>query len=271
MKIGEMNILKVKKRDGRLYILGDSSSNVEIPAAEFKKPLVTGDNIEVFVINDRQAAAEKPLALVGDFAVLEVNLVRDFGVFLTWGITKDLFLPNRSMRKRAREGDMIPVYLLPDFEESGVIATTFLDDFFNLDTQELKPNQKVNLQIYEKTDLGYNVFINNRYTGIIYNNEVFSKISIGERRSGFIKKIRPDGAVDAALQMQGYKSVIDENEQHVLDMLEKNSGFLALHDKSSPREIYEVLQMSKKNFKKTAGSLYKKGLIRISSDGINKT
>ncbi len=269
MKIGEMNILKVKKRTGGLYILGNGST-VEVQASEFKNILAVGEKSEVFVINDRQASARKPYALVGDFAVLKVKLVRDFGVFLDWGISKDLFLPNRNIRKKVNEGDLVPVYLLPDFEESGVIATTYINDFFNFDTSELEQNQKVSLQVYEKTDLGYNVYINNRYTGIIYFNEIFLKIRIGDKYSGYIKKIRSDGAVDAALQMQGYKSVIDQNEHLVIDCLEKNGGFLPLHDKSSPQEIYERLQMSKKNFKKAAGSLYKKGIIIISSDGITK-
>jgi len=143
-----------------------------------------------------------------------------------------------------------------------------LDSFFTGDTTGLSPNQKVSLLVFSESRLGFEVVIDNTYRGLIYHDEIFESVKVGDRKTGFIKKIREDGQVDAALQPQGYKPAADMAGETILKALKREGGFLPLHDKSTPRDIYDRLKMSKKLFKKTIGGLYRDGTISIKADGI---
>ena len=129
-------------------------------------------------------------------------------------------------------------------------------------------NEEADMLVYKFTDLGANVIINNRYRGVIYRNEIFSPIKVGDRFRGYIKKLRDDGRVDASLEKQGFTESNVIAEKKIIKSLELNNGFLPLHDKSSPDEIKEILHISKKSFKRASGTLYRKKKINIEDNGI---
>ena len=205
---------------------------------------------------------------MGEFASLEVKSVTDFGIFLDWGIKKDLFVPKALLRKDLQAGEMAIVCLIPDFDGIGVIGSCQIDEFLDKEVKGLKEKQKAELLVFGISDLGYRVIVANRYKGLLYRNEVFEELQIGDIRKGYIKKIREDGLIDASLQPVGYRDAARDMRPKVLEALEAAGGFLPLHDKSSPEVIKNRLQMSKKNFKKTVGLLYKEKKIVIEERGI---
>lgn len=271
MIIGDINILHIFSRDGAVFILTDEQDNrIQIPASEVPENKSPGDKIEVFILTEDDATIYAPTALVDDFAFLEIKIINEFGLFLDWGLSKDLFVPKRNLRKdQYREGEKICICVELDYKETSLVGTTYFNEHFEKDISALEENQKVELLIYEETDLGYKVIINNTYDGVIYRSEVYQKVKVGETVQGFIKKIREDELIDASLQPQGFRAANDLNEQLIIDALEKNGGSLPLHDKSSPEDIYSTLGISKKSFKKGIGTLYRNKVIIISDKGIN--
>ncbi len=273
MNTGTWNKLEIVKISPKACFLSEGKGkDIYLPPDEVPPSAVKGSFIDVFVYNsakdELRATTKKPYAVLGEFAALEVVGKTDFGAFLDWGIGKDLFVPRRSMRKDLETGDMAVVRIVHDFEGTGVIGTCILDEYFETDTSSLKPNQQVEMIVFGFSKLGARVIIDNKYSGVLYRNEIFEKLYIGDSRTGFIKKIREDGLVDAALQPQGFKAASDDARTIILESLKTAGGFLPLHDKSSADDIKQALCISKKIFKKTIGGLYKERLIEISDKGI---
>jgi uncharacterized protein len=159
------------------------------------------------------------------------------------------------------------VYLYLDHETDRLVASNRLNRFLDTAKPNLEEGQEVSLLVYESTDLGINVIINNRYKGLVYANEIFQRVYPGDRLTGYIKQVREDNRIDVSLQKPGYEHV-ESSVRRVLDALEDRRGFLPLHDKSEPDEIYRVLEMSKKTFKKAVGVLFRERKIDIREDGI---
>ncbi len=243
-----------------------------VPKRDLPAETRPGDRLKLFVFNDSKevlgATTAIPLAKVGEFAPMVVKDVTSFGAFLDWGIAKDLFVPRKYWDRPLHKGETAVVYLKLDYEQSGVMGSCMLDQFFSNDTTSLVPNQKVSLLIFSESRLGFEAVIDNTYRGLLYHDEIFETVKVGDRKTGFIKKIREDGQIDAALQPQGYKPAADMAGETILKALRRADGFLPLHDKSSPRDIYDSLRMSKKLFKKTIGGLYRDEKITIREDGI---
>jgi len=265
-EIGKYNELPVfSKTDIGLY-LGDGQDNVLLPKRYMPPEAAIGDTLEVFVYLDNEdrpvATTLKPYALLDEFAFLKVKEVNQFGAFLDWGVSKDLFVPYAEQRTPLEIGEQVIIYVFKD-EFSGRIAATTKWNKFLEDTSDLKVSEEVQLLIAEKTDLGYRAIINNTMEGILFHNEIFEEINPGEIRRGYVKNVRPDGKVDLRLQQEGYKH-IEESKFVLLQHLKDNSGTLALGDKSSSEDIYRQLKMSKKAFKKAVGGLFKERLVSIS-------
>jgi hypothetical protein len=288
LHIGDYNTLEVLRITRGNCILGAGEHEIPLPLREAPKQTRPGDKLKVFVYNESKerlgATTHTPLAKVGEFAVLPVNDVTDFGAFLEWGLSKDLFLPRkyfprsgegehgatRSRERSVEVGERVPVYLIPDYHKRGVIATARIEEHFDRDTSMLEANRQVELLVFELTNLGARVVIDNRWEGLLYRNEIFERIAPGDRKSGYIKKVREDGLIDAALQPQGFPAANRKARETILRTLEKHGGYLPLHDKSDPEEIRRMLQMSKKLFKNTIGNLYKTGEIVIEERGIRR-
>ncbi len=248
---GKYYTLKVKRYTGRFYLLEGGSQLIPLHGAEPEERLVPGTELKVFLFLDGKdglkATLRRPQAVLGDFAPLKVVSKTDFGAFLDWGIKKDLFVPSKLQRKELEIGDTAVVHLIPDYDGLGVIGTTKFDEFFDQDTSVLKENQKVNCLVYGFNETGIRVVLENRYKGLLYRNEVFEPLKLGDSRTGYIKKIRPDGLIDVSLNRQGFREASEDAGKTILEALEKAGGMLPLHDKSTPEEIKSALKMSKKN------------------------
>ena len=273
MEIGKFNVLRVKKILRGGCVLEGGKQDIYLHKIDVPKETRVGDHLRVFVFNDGRdklgATTGKPLAMVGDFASLKVRAVQDFGIFLDWGISKDLFVPKKYLRRNFKPGETAVVRLIHDYEGTGIIGTCKLAKYFEEDISKLEETQEVDILVYGSSDLGFTVIVDNKYNGLIYRNEVFEPLEIGDRRRGFVKKLREDGGIDIALQRQGFLEASSDAKDKIITLLSKDrKGFLPLHDKSSPGEIQEKLGMSKKIFKRSLGVLYKEGRIKIEDKGI---
>ncbi len=273
LKIGDYNELKViKKVDFGFYLDSGENFNILLPEKYAPLDLKIGDNIEVFVYKDSEdrliSTTVKPLAKAGEFACLTVADSNASGVFLDWGLEKDLLLPYSQLERELKPGHKCVVYVTVDKASKRIIASAKFDKYIEKKDISLREGQRVGLMICRFTPKGALAIIDNKYAGIIYESEIYEKLNIGARLSGYIKKIRPDNKIDLTLR----KSAADEIESakaKIMAMLLKNNGTLKLNDKSPPEIIKQKLQMSKLTFKKAIGGLYKERKITIGDSEIS--
>lgn len=271
MKLGKTQTLTIASQsEGGFFLQSTSGEEVFIPKIFSEPYWKVGDEAEVFVYQDDnqlKATTETPYAQVGEFAVMECVQTLASGSFLDWGIIKDLFVPYKEQKGKMQEGKRYLVYVYIDEETGLITGTAKFKRNPSYSEVPLQKGEKVSLILMNETELGWNVVINQKYIGLVYASEVYKKLYPLSEEVGYIKTIREDGKIDVALQPQGYEN-IDEFQQIILERLEEEGGELWLSDKSSPEEIKHELQMSKKNFKKAIGGLYKDKKIRIFEDKI---
>lgn len=270
--LGKINPLKVVKLvDFGLYLDGGSDGEILLPKRYVPEGVEIGDTLPVFIYNDSEdriiATTEKPLALVGEFAFLEVVEVSAPGAFLEWGLMKQLFVPFREQREPMVVGHSYPVFVYVDFESHRITASSKLARFVDTSRPELNDGDVVDLMIYQRTDLGWKAIVNQQYSGVLYENEVFQPLSIGQTLKGYIKQVRPDDKIDLLLQKPGFEKV-DDFSKELYDRLIAAGGFLPVTDKSPSEHIYNLFGVSKKTFKKAVGDLYKKRLIELEEEGL---
>lgn len=250
---------------------GNSGSPAEIPLPFDEAPQARpGDEVDVFVYSDAQAnpvaTTKTPIAILGECACLKVRSTTELGAFLDWGIGKDLFLPFSEQRRPVQEGakECVLVYL----DNSGRLAASSRLDNHLVDTDEgFEAWQKVSLLIYQRTDLGFKAVINNRAIGLLYKDEIFSDVKVGQSTIGYIKRLRPDHRIDVALQPTNDQVKTDLTDT-ILQHINQHDGILLLTDKSAPEEIYSEFGVSKKNFKRALSALYKQRKIVIEADRV---
>lgn len=270
VNVGEYNKLKVLKTvDFGVYLDGDGDE-ILLPKRYVPADLKDGDEINVFVYHDNEgrliATTDKPVATVGEIAMMEVADVTPHGAFLKWGIMKDVFIPLSYMDRRMRTGDKRLVMLVVDAQTGRVTATEKIDQFISNYELSVKENDEVDIVVFQQTDIGYKVIINSKHMGVLHYNEIFRELETGDKLKGYIKAIRPGNKIDVSPGVKGYDRVRSE-EDRILDMLRNNDGYLPFNDKSDPEEIYARFGMSKKTFKMTLGALYKKRLIEFTQTG----
>ncbi len=271
-EIGKLNnLIALKKVEFGVYLDGEELGEILLPKKYIHNDLSSGDVIEVFIYRDSEnrliATTEKPMAIVGEFAFLNVVSVTKFGAFLDWGLPKNLMVPYREQKKILEEGRSYMVYIYMDEKSQRLTGSTKLDQFLDLTPIEFKEGDEVELLIYDKTNIGFKAIIEGTHSGIIYDNEVFQKLEIGQKVKGYIKKIREDRKIDLRLQKSGYEN-IDEVMGKILEKIKEQNGFIPVNDKSPPEVISETFGISKKTFKKSIGALYKKRLIIMDEEGI---
>jgi len=271
-EIGKINHLEVVKEvDFGIYLDGGDLGEILMPKRYVPEGTMPGDHLETFIYLDSEdrlvATTEKPLAMVEEFALLEVVSVTPVGAFLNWGLPKDLFVPFREQRQPMEEGKKYLVYVYVDTNTKRIAASSKIEQYLDNIPVDYDPDEEVDLIIVNETDLGYNAIIDNSHFGILYKNEVFQPLNPGDRVQGYIKKIRTDGKIDLRLEKIGYEK-ISSFVDRIIAELQKNKGFLPLTDKSSPEEIYQTFKISKKNFKAAIGALYKKRFIALEDNGI---
>jgi predicted RNA-binding protein (virulence factor B family) len=202
----------------------------------------------------------------GDFAYLKVKEITNYGAFLDIGGDKDLLLPFSEQSKKVEQGKGYIVAIIVDELTERPIATQKYRKYINEDTAALKAGQEVDLLLTHFTTLGANVIIENEYEGLIYSNQIFKRLKVGDQFKGFIKEIRPNGKVDVVIQKQGVEAIQNDTEI-VINYLKLNEGYALIGDFSEPNVIYRELGISKKAFKKAVGSLYKQKMISITDTG----
>jgi len=273
IKIGQHNTLRVVKiLDFGVYLDGGEMGEILMPTKWVPKDTKVDDKLEVFIYFDSEdrpiATTLKPKAMVGEFALMKVKAVNRIGAFLDWGLDKDLLVPFKEQNAKMEEGRSYLVYLYVDPRSKRIAASAKLEKFLDIEPASYETGQEVDLIIWTRSDLGYKAIINQKHSGLLYSNEIFHEVFPGQQMKGYISEIRPDGKIDLKLQKSGYGH-IDQFTSKLLEVLKNNDGFLPLTDKSAPEEIYKVLQMSKKNFKKSAGNLYRQKIISINDNGIS--
>ena len=272
MKLGKTQTLKIAEiNNSGAFLESENGERAFLPKIFLDENAEIENDVEVFVYQDDdklKATTEIPSAEVGEFAVMTCVQSLPSGAFMDWGIIKDLFIPYKQQKGKILEGKRYLVYIYVDEVSGRITGTTKFKRNQNYENVPFKAGDKVDLIIAGQSELGWNVVVNKKYLGLIYTSDVFKKLYPLSDEMGYIKTIREDGKIDVTLQKQGFVQNIDEFKQKILDKLEENYGLLYLTDESSPEEIKEELQMSKKNFKKAIGGLYKENVIEILEDKI---
>jgi len=271
-QIGRINKLTVTRvRNYGAHLDGGETGDILLPKKYVPENCQQGDIIEVFVFAEGgkrlRATTKKPFATVGQFAKLRVKANSSSGSFMDWGLQKDLLVPKREQQARMEQGKSYIVYVFLDEKSHRITASAKLDKFLDQQPPDYPEGAAVDLLICSKTDLGYKAIVNNAHWGMIYKNEIFTDLHVGQQLQGYIKKIRDDRKIDLRLQQSGYEKV-DEISRSVLKIIEKHGGSLAVTDNTPPEEIYSRFGISKKTFKKAIGALYKKRRITLDNNGI---
>lgn len=267
VKIGRRNQLEIVKLvDIGVYLEGEEHGQILLPRRYVPDNCDLGDSVDVFIYWDSEnrliATTEIPLAMVGEFAWLKVNVINEVGAFLEWGLEKELLLPYSEHKYQPEEGKRVMVYLFLDDQTQRIAATTRIEKFLSEESEDFKENQAVDLLITDTTELGYKAIVDNSHWGVLYNNELFQSLKKGQRLSGFIKKIRSDKKIDLTLYQQGAGDIAKLAET-VISKLMENDGVLMITDKSPPESIYSIFKVSKKMYKKALGALYRQRRIMI--------
>ncbi len=271
IRMGEYNLLKVIKVKDMGVFMDNGAEGILMPKRFVPSGTRIGDEINVFLYHDGEgrpiATTQKPLGVLGEIVKLRAVSVTDQGAFLDWGLMKDLFIPKSGMISFMRPMGEYLVKIVMDEQTGRVAATEKLERFLSNEMITVKEKEAVDLLVYRQTEIGYEVIINNKHKGILHTNEIFRPVEIGDRFSGFIKRILPENKIDVVAGKPGYQRVEDESEK-ILRLLKENNGYLPYHDKSSPEEIYSYFHISKKTFKMTTGNLYKQKKILFTKTGI---
>lgn len=273
VQLGQYNTLKVLKLvDFGLYLDGGDGLEILMPKRYMPEGASVGDELKVFVYQDAEARLiatnEHPYATVGQFANLKINSVNQVGAFADWGTSKELLIPHREQAQKMEEGHRYIIYIYIDQVSGRIAGTSKVDKHLGNVPPAYEVGQEVEALIWKRTPLGYKVIINHQHAGLIYENQIFQEVHIGEHLRAWVKGIREDDKIDLSLQPIGYRQMIDPAEATILKALHNHNGFLPLTDHSTPELIAYELQMSKKTFKKAIGALYRQQRIVIRDDGI---
>ena len=271
--LGKRNLLTVlRSSTPGLYLDGGALGEILLPGRYIPTGATVGGKVDVFVYRDSEdrlvATTEQPLASVGELAYLRVAGINPrVGVFLDWGLEKDLLLPMREMDGPVNPGDHVVVMVVLDDRTNRLIASARFNRRLDQKPPHYHEGEAVRLMVASKSPLGFNLVVNNAHRGLIYHTEITGKLHVGDVVQGYVRAIRPDGKLDLALGQAGHRRIGPMSEQ-VLAILTEKGGKLPYHDNSIPEEIRDVFGMSKKAFKQAIGALFKERKIIIEPDGI---
>lgn len=273
-KLGDYNTLTITRfTESGAYLDGGDGLEILMPKQYTTRQMRPGQQVEVFVYLDQQnrpvATGEKPLARVGEFAFLEVSWLNEYGAFLNWGLMKDLFVPFSEQRVKMIQGRSYVVYIYVDERSGRITASSRIGRFLKRGKPDLCEKQEVNILICRRTALGYKaIILDTKSEGLLYQDEVFRNLSIGDRLAAYVHRIREDGKVDLALQLGGRAHVEDFAVTLLNSLKNKPNHFVPLTDNSAPEDIYDYYGVSKKTFKRAVGALYKERLVALEAEGI---
>ena len=267
IQLGRFNLLEiVKEVDFGLYLDGGEYGEILLPTRYVPEEYVIGEKLNVFLYLDMDermiATTLMPSIEVGEFGYLEVSWINEYGAFLDWGLMKDLFVPFKEQKKDMEVGVKYIVHAHIDEESYRIVGSAKIEKFLSKELIPYNEGDEVEILIWQKSDLGFKAIIENKYGGLLYDNEIFQPLYTGMRQKAFVKKVREDGKIDLILQQGGHQTVLDFSEI-LLDYIKDNGGQTSFHDKSDAEDIYAVFGVSKKVFKKAVGDLYKKRLVTL--------
>lgn len=272
VELGKYNLLQVVKEvDFGVYLDGHDDGEILLPSRYVPEGCRPGDILNVFIYLDNEerliATTLQPYVQVGEFACLEVAWVNEFGAFLDWGLMKDLFVPFREQKMKMLKGRKYVVHTHVDEDSYRIMASAKIEKYLSKEMPSYEAGQEVEVMVWQRTDLGYKMIVENQFGGLVYAKEVFQSLEPGMKLSAFVRQVREDGKIDLILQRDGSQKVKDFSDV-LLQHLKDNGGFTHLNDKSPAEDIYETFGVSKKTFKKGVGDLYKKRLIILEESGI---
>lgn len=275
IKIGNYNRLKVSKIvDFGVYLDGGNNVEILLPARYINELPEIGDEMDVFIYTDSEdrliATTERPFATVGQFAFLQVNAVNRIGAFLDWGLPKDLLVPFSEQKAKMKDGGIYLVYVYLDDATKRVVASSKIEKFIGNVIPDYKMMQSVKVLPYKHVEIGYKCIVENSHYGMIYENELFKPITIGEEIEAYVKHIREDFKIDLTLNSKTLERITEISEKILLE-LQKEGGKIEIGDKSDPELIKARFGCSKKDFKKALGALYKQKIIELTDNSIIKS
>lgn len=272
IRLGKYNQLEVvRKVDFGVYLNGDEDGEILLPTRYVPEDCKPGDMLNVFIYLDMEerlvATTLQPYVQVGEFAYLEVAWVNRFGAFLDWGLMKDLFVPFREQKVKMQKGGRYMVYVYVDEESYRIMASAKVEHFLSRERPDYEAGEETDVLVWQRTDLGYKVIVDNKFGGMLYHNEIFCPLEPGMRLQAYIKQVRADGKIDLELQQGGFRKV-DDFAERLLQHIVTHGGRISENDKTDASAIYLAFGVSKKTFKKAVGELYRKRLIVLEEDGI---
>ena len=270
--LGKYNQLEVVKQvDFGVYLNGGDDGEILLPSRYVPEGCKPGDMLNVFIYLDNEerliATTLQPKVQVGEFACLEVAWVNEYGAFLDWGLMKDLFVPFREQKQKMQKGHRYVVHAHVDEDSYRIMASAKVERYLSKEMPPYQPGEEVEVMVWQRTDLGYKVIVDNQFSGLVYQREIFKALEPGMKMSAYIRQVREDGKIDLTLQKDGLQKVGDFAEV-LLQYIEDHDGYTPLNDKSAAEDIYDAFEVSKKTFKKAVGDLYKKRLIVLVEEGI---
>lgn len=275
IKLGVYNNLRIARFvDFGAYLSDDEDNEILLPARYLDPDSAVGDTIDVFVYNDSEerpvAVTDKPFAQVGEFAFMKVADVNKYGAFLDWGVPKHILVPFSEQKVRMKQGGIYPVYIYIDHNTNRIVASAKLEKFLGNVIPNYHIGQKVTALIWQHTDLGYKVIVDNLFYGMIYDNEIYTPLEIGQRATACVKHIREDGKIDLTIgDRAGVR--IAEIAGEILAHIKNEGGRITITDTSSPEEIRAIFNCSKKDYKKAIGKLYREHAILLGDGFITLT
>lgn len=270
--LGKMNTMEVVREEERgVYLEAGSDGEILLPMKEVPEGTQRGSVLDVFIYRDSSdrliATTWTPKAMVGDFAVLKVTQVTAHGAFLDWGLVKDLMLPFGEQKRKVSHGVNVVVRVYVDEETRRIAATTRLGRFLGKTGRRYLENEQVDIMIVDRTDLGYRAVVEGEDWGLLYHNQIFQSLQVGQKLKAYVLMTRSDGKIDLILQKPGPEKAMDLSAQ-ILDRLEQGDGYLDVGDKSDPSQILAMFNVSKKTYKRALSQLYKEKKIVFEGEGI---
>lgn len=272
MELGKYNeLVAYRQTDNGWYLIDETAEEVLLPNKFVPEDMEEGTEIDAFVYLDNEerltASTQKVLIELNGFANLKVVDVNRVGAFVDWGLDKQLLVPYSEHSEELQAGYAYIIYLREDRVTGRLIGSNKINKYLDNEEMALEEGEEVDLIIANKTDLGVNVIVNQKYKGLIFHNQIFKKLKYGQSLKGYVKNIGEENKLDIVLEKQGYLNVIEPTSQKILDYLKENSGYMPFTDKSDPVDIKMTFEMSKKNFKKAIGALYRQKLVKLEDDG----
>jgi predicted RNA-binding protein (virulence factor B family) len=273
IELGVLNTLKINRiTEPGIYLEALDEEVVLLPNAYVTKDMQVDDELEVFIYTDSEdrlvSTTQTPYGMKDEFMFTRVVDVVDFGAFVDWGLQKDLFVPRNRQKTPFRDGQTRIVRIVEDDESGRLIGVEKITSYLSSKTSVLEQNQLVDLLVFAKTPMGYKTIVDDMYEGMVYSNEIFTNIDVGDRIKGYIKTIRDDGKVDISLQPIGKTFAADVNTTKILETLKQNNNDLPYNYKTDADTIKDMFSMSKKAYKRALTKLVEDNLIKLDENGM---